>query len=437
MYADYFGAVFENGAVWQYMHIFREKEFKAGTMRIAIDLTSLADNFSGIERYAMNIARELIELDRREGNTYILLFKRSVHPEFQKYQGKKNVVMKVYKGQNKLLFAQILLPLHLYAVKADVFLFLAFQGPLLFWHRGIYNMVHDLTCWDCPETMKKHMEWYFKLSILNALLVSRGIFVNSKFTRDRLVEKFHYNKRKITLAYCGISKVFMDYVEKAGNRQDGSGRDKAVQEEEARNRFLDVRHKYHLPEQYLLCLATLEPRKNLPLLVEAYVELLEEGSVDVPLVLAGRKGWKMDEFLERIETGYRQKIIVTGFIEDADLPYVYHMADCFIFPSIYEGFGMPPLEAMAVGTLTISSDAASLPEVLGNTAAYFHPDNKEELKERIRQGIQQQCGDVTLREIRQRIRLFQWRRSAERVAERLAQGGGRLVSVKRMVKGQG
>ncbi len=389
-------------------------------MRIAIDLTSLADNFSGIERYAMNIARELVEMDRKEEHTYILLFKRAVHPEFKKYRGKKNVDMRVYKGQNKLLFAQLFLPFHLYGIRADVFLFLAFQGPLLFWHRGIYNMIPDLTCWDCPETMKKHMEWYFKLSILNALLVSRGIITISKFTRDRIADKFRYKKRKITIAYCGISDVFMDY---AGNLPGNSGSEtpekEIEKEKERKNRSLDVRHKYHLPEQYLLCLATLEPRKNLPFLVEAYVELLEEGSVTVPLVLAGRNGWKMDEFLERIETQYRQKIIVTGFIEDEDLPYVYHMADCFIFPSIYEGFGMPPLEAMAVGTVTISSNAASLTEVLGKAAAYFDPHDKEGLKERIRQGIRQQCGDVTVGEIRRRIRMFQWSRSAARVAERI------------------
>ena len=385
-------------------------------MRIAIDLTSLADNFSGIERYAMNITKELIEMDEKEEHTYILLFKRAVHPEFQKYQDRKNIVFKIYKGQNKLLFAQIILPFCLYSIRADVFLFLAFQSPLLFWHRGIYNMVHDLTCWDCPETMKKHMEWYFKLSIRNALFISKGIIVNSRFTRKRIVDKFHYSKKKITIAYCGISEVFMKYIECQPRKED---EDIVRKEEMLRNRALDVRHKYHLPEQYLLCLATLEPRKNLPFLVEAYVELLEEGSVNVPLVLAGRKGWKMDEFLERIETEYRRKIIVTGFIEDKDLPYVYHMADCFIFPSIYEGFGMPPLEAMTVGTMTISSDAASLPEVLGKAASYFHLGDKEELKEKIRQGIRQECDDVTVEEIRKRVEMFQWDRAAGRVAKRI------------------
>jgi len=86
------------------------------TMRIAVDLTSLADNFSGIERYAMNIAKELIEMDKRREHTYILLFKRKIHPEFERYQGAENVVFQVWQGKNKLLFAEVLLPFHLYGV---------------------------------------------------------------------------------------------------------------------------------------------------------------------------------------------------------------------------------------------------------------------------------------------------------------------------------
>lgn len=391
------------------------------SMKIAIDLTSLADNFSGIERYAMNITKELIAADEKRKNTYILLFKRKIHPDFEGYSKKNNVICKVYKGDNKLIFAQIYLPFHLYRIKADIYLFLAFQSPIFFRRKGIYNTIHDLTCWDCPETMKKHMELYFKLAIRNALRVSRGIITISKFTKGRIVDKFGYNSRNIVIAYCGISDVFMDYV--AAQPKVGEDKETAVDltriTDELRNKMLDIRHKYHLPEQYLLCLATLEPRKNLPFLVEAYVELLEERKVTVPLVLAGRKGWKTDEFMNRIEADYRRNIIVTGFVEDKDLPYVYHMADCFIFPSIYEGFGMPPLEAMAVGTMVISSDAASLPEVLGRAASYFRLGNKEELKRKICQGIRQDGNEITVREIKKRIEMFQWKSSAKKIAERI------------------
>lgn len=403
-------------------------------MRIAIDLTSLADNFSGMERYAMSISKELIELDKEQKHTYILLFKRKVHPAFHKYKEQKNVIYKVCKGENKLLFAQILLPLHLYRIKADAYLFLAFQSPIMFRRRGIYNTIHDLTCWDCPETMRKQMELYFKLSIRNALWVSKGIITISKFTRDRIIHKFKYDKRKITLAYCGISKVFMDYVEKQPKANLPDNEEAISQNERMRNKSLDIRRKYHLPEQYLLCLATLEPRKNLPFLVEAYVELLEQGSVKIPLVLAGRKGWKMDEFLNKIEEDYRRKIIVTGFIEDDDLPYVYHMADCFIFPSIYEGFGMPPLEAMAVGTTVISSDAASLPEVLGKAATYFSLGDKEQLKEKVRKGIRQETDEVTVREVRKRVEMFQWGKAANKVQERIGINEGQTTNKKTSVR---
>lgn len=385
-------------------------------MKTAIDLTALSDNFSGIERYAMNIAKALIDGDRAGEDTWILLFKRKIHPEFEKYKRCKNVEFRVWQGENKLLFEQLLLPFHLYGIRADAYLFLAFQSPVLFRRKGIYNTIHDLTCWDCPETMKKKMELYFKVSIRNALRVSRGIITISRYTRDRIADRFRYDKRKITVACCGISDVFLDYV---AQQQDS---------EKIRDRSLDVRHKYHLPPQYLLCLATLEPRKNLPFLVDAYVELLEEGSVKVPLVLAGRKGWMMDEFLNRIEEEYRRNIIVTGFIDDEDLPYVYHMADCFIFPSIYEGFGMPPLEAMTVGTIVISSDAASLPEVLGKAASYFHLGDKEGLKEKIRKGIRQECDDVTVKEIKKRVGMFRWEKAGEKVKKTLETGTDRVNS---------
>lgn len=90
-----------------------------------------------------------------------------------------------------------------------------------------------------------------------------------------------------------------------------------------------------------------------------------------PLVLAGQRGWKIEAFLDIIESKYRKYIIVTGFIEDEDLPYIYKMADCFIFTSIYEGFGMPPLEDLFVGTKVLASNIEVLCEVLGGEAEYF------------------------------------------------------------------
>ena len=117
------------------------------------------------------------------------------------------------------------------------------------------------------------------------------------------------------------------------------------------------------------------------MLIEAYSQLVTNEKLDLPLVLAGRKGWKMDEVLSTIDIKARDRILFTGFIDDNDLPAVYGNAKLFVFPSMYEGFGMPPLEALACGTKVLSSNSSSLPEVLGDASAYFENMNFDSLYE--------------------------------------------------------
>ena len=120
---------------------------------------------------------------------------------------------------------------------------------------------------------------------------------------------------------------------------------------------------------------------------------------------------KLLYYKERIpENKYPGKVIVTGFIEDADLPQIYKLADCFVFPSLYEGFGMPPLEALAVGTPVISSDAASMPEVLGDHAAYFASGNEAELTKALQAFLKQPKTQEPYTDPR-----FDWKRSAEKI----------------------
>lgn len=173
------------------------------------------------------------------------------------------------------------------------------------------------------------------------------------------------------------------------------------------------KHCYYI----LTCVATLEPRKNLPFLVESYIELLEENDIDVSLVFAGRKGWKIEAFLDIIESKYRKYIIVTGFIEDEDLPYIYKMADCFVFPSIYEGFGMPPLEALFVGTKALASDIEVLREVLGDEAEYFCVGDKDGLKNIIKAGFVTVKSNDLVHRKRIRSDKFKWTKAANDIAD--------------------
>lgn len=328
-------------------------------MHICIDLTSLVDNLSGIERYAACISLEII---KAHSDVFTLVFKKEIHPLFEQVCKQDNVKAIVLPKCNKLLFNQIRLPMALRRIKADWYIFLAFPVPILLFKKNMVETIHDITAWDYPETMKGIMNWYFKISHIVALKKCRAIVTISEFSKKRIHDRLKYPNDKIWLVYCGIDQEqFVVHEEK----------------------FSAVKEKYHLPEKYILSLSTLEPRKNLPLLIHAYEELVFQGEDVLPLVLAGRKGWKMEELLSSIDEKVKEKLFFTGFVDDEDLPEVYAMADFFAFPSIYEGFGMPPLEAMACGTPSISSDAASLPEVLGDAAIYFSNNDIEQLKQKL------------------------------------------------------
>src|SRR5258708_38923249 len=130
-----------------------------------------------------------------------------------------------------------------------------------------------------------------------------------------------------------------------------------------------TRAKYKLPERYLLFLGTLQPRKNLRRLVEAYMR----SSVDLPLVLAGKRGWLIDNLLEGVPDDIRSRIILTGYVADEDVAALYRGALALVFPSLYEGFGFPVIEAMRCGTPVLCSDTSSLPELAGDAALLVDP----------------------------------------------------------------
>lgn len=335
-------------------------------MRVLIDLTSLADNFSGIERYAACLTKEMINYKDVD---YVLMFKESVHPIFEQATKQENVDSIVLHRCNKIIFNQIVLPNAIRKITADWYLFLAFPVPVLLFKKNMVSTIHDICCWDCPDTMNGMSSIYFRVSHRVALLKCKRIITISAFSEGRIIDRLHYNPKKIWRVYCGVDDKFLNYQ---SNYYD----------------IARIKKKYNLPDHYILSLSTLEPRKNLGVLIKAYSKMLVEGKMDMPLVLAGRTGWKMNQLLDSIDPSISKKIIFTGFVDDDDLPCVYGSADIFVFASMYEGFGIPPLEALACGTKVVSSDGTALPEVLGNTAFYFENNNCEDLIRAIQEGLE-------------------------------------------------
>ena len=359
-------------------------------MRVLFDLTSLDDNFSGIERFTLNICKNLIEYDNK--NEYILIFKNKINEEFEKIIKKENIQVKVMKCKNKLIASQLKLPLELYKIKADRYIFLAFPAPILFLKNGIINAIHDMTAWLYPETMSKKGLILFKALIYKAMKTSQRIITVSNSSKKDIERIFPKNNIPIDIIYNGIDNKFINFNfnEKVASR---------------------IRKKYNLNFKYILCLGTIEPRKNIELLIDSYIELKKEKNIPFKLVLVGRKGWKYNHIIEKIKlNNLENEIIFTGFVDDLDLPYVYNMAECFILPSIYEGFGIPIVEAMSVGVPVIASNISSISEVLEGNGILFENNNKKNLKKKILEVIN--CEKNNLEKIKldgyNRSKKFRW-----------------------------
>ena len=181
-----------------------------------------------------------------------------------------------------------------------------------------------------------------------------------------------------------------------------------------------VRARYGLHEPYLLALGNLQPRKNLIRLVDAFVRLAWQGQLaGAQLVLGGQAQWRESELQARVQqSGLAEQIHFPGYVEEPDLPPLYSGALAFVYPSLYEGFGLPPLEAMACGTPVVCSNAASLPEVVGDAAMTCDPRDTEGLAAALAQVIAQPALREELRAAGlRRAARFSWRRCAEETLE--------------------
>jgi glycosyltransferase involved in cell wall biosynthesis len=179
-----------------------------------------------------------------------------------------------------------------------------------------------------------------------------------------------------------------------------------------------VRSRYGIPAgEYILTVNTLEPRKNLAHAIRSFVELVEASHAkDLSFVLVGNSGWKDEEILAQLSQSRvaRDRVVVTGFVPDADLAALYSGGLFFVYPSLYEGFGLPPLEAMQCGLPVIASNTSSLPEVVGNAGLLIDPRDPTELTQAMSRLLEDTSLRATLQQrALERARQFSWERTAD------------------------
>jgi glycosyltransferase involved in cell wall biosynthesis len=284
---------------------------------------------------------------------------------------------------------------------ADVFHATDHLLPSLHRVASVFSL-HDLTflTTDTHTTLNK---LFLRLSMGRFLARADAIVVPSEATKTDALRYFRLPMEKLHVIPYGVDQRFFGV-------DDG-----AVQV---------VRQRYRLPDAFVLSVGTIEPRKNLSRLLDTYLQLRAQG-ITMPLVLVGRKGWRSQEFLKRLEAAQLgQAVRLLGFVDDADLPALYAAATVFVYPSLYEGFGFPVLEAMAAGTPIVSSNAASLPEVVGDAGLLVSPYDIDGLAEAIKNIISRSDIRVPLGEAgRRQAQQFTWSATARatlRVYEAIA-----------------
>jgi len=325
-------------------------------MRIGIDARPLEkQQRTGVGNYLYELLREIPELAPQ--HEYILYFHRD-------FEG--NLPGPCIRRQIDARFAKLpgsfwlLSRVGQFARKDQLDVFWSTASVLPLWvPKNVLKVVtvYDLVWMRFPETMQVTNLWLHRIRAADAIRKSDRIITISHSTAKEIISSFDVAQEKIRLVYPGISEAFRPRDTLAAAQY--------------------ISRKYKVAPQYMAAVGTLEPRKNLTLLIRVLQLLENKGCLACPLLIVGASGWKNSYIFREIqESGLTdQEIQVLGYMPEEDLPLFYAGAKLFLFPSLYEGFGLPPVEAMACGTPVIASNAQSMPEVLSDAAILESPSN--------------------------------------------------------------
>ncbi|MBI3742637.1 MAG: glycosyltransferase family 4 protein, partial [Chloroflexi bacterium] len=314
-------------------------------LHIGIDFTSAARERAGIGRYARELVRALSRVDAE--NAYVLFVPRDARPELLSFAFPRNFSIRrapITERYLAALWQRARVPLFVEAFigTVDVFYSPDFLLPPTRARRALVT-VHDLSYVRVPEYFPAPLLNYLNRAVPRALNRADLILADAASTQRDLVDVYGIPAQKIRVLYSAADARF---------RADISDAERAR-----------VRAKYDLNTPYILSVGTLQPRKNYARLIEAFAKI---PMTNYQLRIVGGKGWMYDEIFQTIARLHlRERVRVMDFIAEEDLPALYGMATLFVYPSLYEGFGLPILEAMQSGAPVISSNSSSLPEAGG------------------------------------------------------------------------
>jgi len=311
-------------------------------MRVAIDIQTTLGQPTGFGFYVSNLVRELQKVGTEDE---FILLKPHRHEDFSTPQ--------------RFIWDQVSLPVAAYRAHAQLFHQPCFSAPFAFFKGPIVVTIHDIISILFPENIPFASRLFYSKWMPFSYRRATKIITISESTKADIMRVLKIPEKMITVIPLAVDSRF----EKVPSS----------------NEVKRVRQKYSLPQDYILHLGTLEPRKNLGFLIDVFSEARKtQENQNLSLVITGKKGWYFEGLFEKVRKLHlSKKVIFTGYVDDEDKPALYRGARLFAFPSLYEGFGLPPLEAMAAGVPVISSHTSSMPEVIGRAGILLSPHDKQ------------------------------------------------------------
>ncbi|MEW6066930.1 MAG: glycosyltransferase family 1 protein [Nitrospirota bacterium] len=370
-------------------------------MRIGID-ARVTKKYPGLGRYCINILRALSKIDRE--NEYIVFTLVPEKLDFLNEYKNFRIIQVGYPVLSYKTFYAFSRLINKY--EPDIF-FATFQVAPFNVSCPMVIVLHDMMDLMYKDAFTHHnfiiktgLKHFFKFAIPMCVKKAAAIITVSESTKHDLLSYFNIDSKKVTAVLEGVEEKFRPVTDK--------------------ETLLGVKERYGLPDRFILYLGSIKPYKNLDGVLRSFSRLHELTFHDnVKLVISGLKHFSLDKIEAEIERlNIKDKVLRIGFIAEEDLPAVYSLAEVFLFPSIWEGFGLPVLEAMACGTPVITSNTSSLPEVIGDAGIQVNPHNVEDIAYNIKLLLQ----DTLLRNALsrkgiQRAKTFTWEKAATKTLE--------------------
>ena len=379
-------------------------------MRIAVDYSSAVWQGAGIGRYTRALLRELFRED--EENDYLLLYPGGFPRRPAPFLGHLRELQEEYPHLRlrslplsdhwlAILWQRLRLPVPVetFCGRVDLFFSPDFVLPPHLAGRRVVT-IHDMAFMVYPECAVPRMAWYLHGAVSRAVARADLVLAGSESCREDVLCFLHLPPEKVVVLYSGVEPYY---------RPLDPQKDRAILEE--------VRSRYALPERFLLTVGTIEPRKNLPRLFEALAQLPE--SIRLPLLVGGKPGWLYQETFDSVERlGLQDWVRFLGFVPDEDLVGMYNLAAAVAYPSLYEGFGVPPLEGLACGAPVLTSRVSAIPEVVGEAAVLVDPTDTASIAAGLRRLLEDADLRASLRPAGlERARIFTWERAGRQLRE--------------------